>query len=125
MWIHLNDEDSRPLYIQVKDQIMKAILNRTLEAGTELPSIRKLAKEAKTSVITVKRAYQELENEGYIYTRAGKGTFVKELDSSNIHEKNKQKFIDKANELFEFGRTFNLSEEEMKELINKVLKERD
>lgn len=86
MYIHLSKEDVRPLYQQIADQIKSQIMDGTLRAGEELPSIRQLARELLTSVITVKRAYDELEKEGYIYTKQGLGTFVaslseKELDS--------------------------------------------
>jgi len=86
MYIHLSKEDVRPLYQQITDQIKSQIMDGTLRAGEELPSIRQLARELLTSVITVKRAYDELEKEGYIHTKQGLGTFVaslseKELDS--------------------------------------------
>lgn len=65
-----------PIYEQILNQIKDSILSGELEADAPLPSIRGLAKELKVSVITTKRAYDELENQGYICTVAGKGCFV-------------------------------------------------
>lgn len=124
LWIHLDDEDSKPLYVQVKEQIIRNILSQTLQPGEELPSIRKLAKEARTSVITVKRAYQDLEQEGYIFTRAGKGTFVKEQLDQSVMERNEQAFKKKANDLIEMGRSFQLTHEKMKNIFESCIQER-
>ncbi|MBU9713347.1 GntR family transcriptional regulator [Bacillus tamaricis] len=123
MWIHLNNEDSRPLYVQVKEQLMRDILNGSLKPGEELPSIRKLAKEAKTSVITVKRAYHDLELEGYIYTRAGKGSFVKQQNEEEQRIQKVKMFTQKAEELIHFGRTQHLSDEEMKTALLSCFRE--
>ena len=66
----------KPIYQQIVDQITEQIIQGELTAGEMLPSIRALAKELKVSVITTKRAYEELERAGYIETVVGKGTFV-------------------------------------------------
>lgn len=121
LWIHLSDEDSRPLYVQLKEQIVRDILNGTVKPGEELPSIRRLAKEARTSVITVKRAYQDLEQAGYIFTRAGKGTFVKEQLDEKIQERNREDFKEKVNELIHLGRSYHLSNKTMLEMISSLL----
>lgn len=68
------------MYLQIMDQVKLRITVEDWEPGFRLPSIRELAVAAKVSVITVKRAYQELENEGVIITRQGKGSFVAEID---------------------------------------------
>lgn len=80
MLITLSQKSDQPLYQQVVDQIKVQILNGQLVGGEALPSIRSLAQELTTSVITIKRAYTELEQEGYIYTRQGLGSFVSEMD---------------------------------------------
>jgi len=76
----LSQSDGRPMYLQIMDQIKLRITVEDWEPGFRLPSIRELAIAAKVSVITVKRAYQELEGEGVIITRQGKGSFVAEID---------------------------------------------
>jgi GntR family transcriptional regulator len=74
----ISQADPRPLYLQVKEQILRRIALGDWPAGTEIPSIRALAAAIQVSVITIKRAYQELELEGAIVTRQGKGSFVSE-----------------------------------------------
>jgi GntR family transcriptional regulator len=74
----ISQADERPMYLQLMDQIRRRIAAGDWPAGHELPSIRVLAAEVEVSVITVKRAYLELEREGVIVTRQGKGSFVAE-----------------------------------------------
>lgn len=125
MWIHLNEEDSRPLYVQVKEQLIRDILNGSLHPGAELPSIRGLAKELRTSVITVKRAYQDLEQDGYIYTRPGKGSFVKQQPDEELQKQKIIMFRKKAEELIQFGRQQHLSDEVMSTIFSKWLEKGD
>lgn len=74
----ISQADPRPLYLQVKEQLRHRIAVGELRAGDELPSIRQLAADIRVSVITIKRAYLELELEGVIQTRQGRGSFVAE-----------------------------------------------
>jgi GntR family transcriptional regulator len=76
--LFLSASDSTPMYQQVIDQVMAKVVAGDWPAGTALPSIRELASASNVSVITVKRAYQELERSGVIVTRQGKGSFVSE-----------------------------------------------
>lgn len=87
MLITLSPQNPTPLYRQIAEQIKNKILQGELEAHESLPSIRQLAKELTTSVITTKKAYEELEREGWIYTRAGKGSYVAPIDRSARHER--------------------------------------
>lgn len=75
-WIVLSQADPRPLYTQVIEQVKRRVAVCDLSPGAELPSIRQLASDLKVSVITIKRAYLELEREGVIITRHGKGSLV-------------------------------------------------
>ncbi|MFN7874360.1 MAG: GntR family transcriptional regulator [Pirellula sp.] len=75
-WIAIAQADPRPLYVQVIDQVKRRVSAGDLLPGAELPSIRQLAAELQISIITIKRAYLELEREGVIRTRQGKGSFV-------------------------------------------------
>ena len=84
------------MYEQVKDGIRQAIMNGELKAHELMPSVRQLSADLNVSMITTKRAYADLEQEGLIYTVAGKGTFVKLEDISMIQEKH----VDEALELF-------------------------
>src|SRR5262245_17772695 len=72
----ISQADPRPLYQQIKDQLRHRIAVGELKAGDEIPSIRQLAADIRVSVITIKRAYLELELEGVIQTRQGRGSFV-------------------------------------------------
>ena len=76
--LHISQTDARPMYLQIMDQVRARIAAGDWPAGKELPSIRALAAGLNVSVITVKRAYLELESEGVIVTRQGKGSFVAE-----------------------------------------------
>ena len=80
-----NNADS-PIYEQIKDQIKVMILNGSLKEGDALPSMRLLAKELRISIITTKRAYEELEREGYIESFTGKGSFVKAMNKDVVKE---------------------------------------
>ncbi len=85
MKIIISNRSSVPIYEQIKDQIISSIREGTLKANDKLPSIRKLAKELKISVITTTRAYSDLEEEGYIIGVQGKGYFILE-QSKQLNE---------------------------------------
>jgi len=78
--LNISQTDARPMYQQIMEQIRQRIAAGDWAAGRELPSIRVLAAELRVSVITIKRAYLDLENEGLIVTRHGKGSFVAEVN---------------------------------------------
>lgn len=82
----ISNSDKRPIYQQISDQLKAHIISNTLKEGEKLPSIRVLAKELKISVITTKRAYDDLEKEGYLTTVPGKGTFVNVKDKNLVEE---------------------------------------
>ena len=86
MNILISNSSSVPLYEQISNQVKNQILNGELNPSEALPSIRMLAKDLKVSIITTKRAYEELEKEGFIKTVAGKGTFVSEGNSDRLKE---------------------------------------
>lgn len=94
----LSQTDGRPMYLQIIEQIKLRIGVGDWLPGHKLPSIRELAVATKVSVITVKRAYQELENEGVIITQQGKGSFVAEIDNLGIRlrEQEMEKHLIKA-----------------------------
>jgi GntR family transcriptional regulator len=78
MLVNLDPNDGRPLYLQIMDEVRRAIVVGTLRAEDPLPSVRELAGELVVNPRTVSQAYQELEREGVIYVRRGQGTFVSE-----------------------------------------------
>ncbi|CAM4103126.1 GntR family transcriptional regulator [Lederbergia lenta] len=78
--IRLSKDSREPIYFQVEEQIKALIASGQLNAGTLLPSIRSLSKDLEVSMITTRRAYQNLEQQGFIRTTQGKGTFVSEIE---------------------------------------------
>ena len=86
MKIIISNSDSRPIYEQITAQIKNLIISGELKVGDALPSMRFLAKELRISVITTKRAYEDLERDGFIETVAGKGSFVAGMNTEFIRE---------------------------------------
>ena len=86
MEIFLSNAGQEPIYAQITRQIKQQILSGQLRAGEPLPSIRLLAKELRISVITTKRAYEELEADGFIVTQAGRGSFVAAQNPALLRE---------------------------------------
>ncbi len=89
--IQITNASNDPIYLQIKNQIKSAIISGKMKAGEQLPSIRYLAKELRVSVITTKRAYDELEIEGFINSVQGKGSFVSVQNSELIREEQLRK----------------------------------
>ena len=86
MDIIITNNSDKPIYDQIKEQIKGMILSGELKEGDALPSMRLLAKELRISIITTKRAYEELEREGYIESYTGKGSFVKGINHDVVRE---------------------------------------
>ena len=86
MQIYLSNSGQEPIYAQITRQIKQQILSGALHPGDALPSIRLLAKELRISVITTKRAYEELEREGLIVTQTGRGSFVAQVSGARLRE---------------------------------------
>lgn len=86
MDIIITNNSDKPIYDQIKEQIKGLILSGELKEGDALPSMRLLAKELRISIITTKRAYEELEREGYIESYTGKGSFVKGINQDVARE---------------------------------------
>ena len=86
MDIIISNSSGKPIYEQIADQVKEQIMAGALAAGDALPSMRLLAKDLRISVITTKRAYEELERAGYLVTVAGKGSFVAAQNAELLHE---------------------------------------
>ena len=103
--VYLNYRDTRPIYTQIADNFRSQIRAGVLAPGDKLPSVRELASELAINPNTIQRAYRELELEGFIYSMAGKGSFVsplEQVDHSRIDGK-KQQFKEAAQELLRLG----------------------
>jgi len=115
--IIISNSSSSPIYEQITKQIKSQIINGELKEGEALPSIRKLAKELQISVITTKRAYEELEREGYIDTVAGKGSFVARQNRELLKEKKMQIVEEKLSEAIFEAKILGISLDELKEML--------
>ena len=123
MDILLSNSSGKPIYQQIADQVKEQICSGALAAGDALPSMRLLAKELRISVITTKRAYDELEAQGLINTVAGKGCFVAEPDLALFREQSLHLLEDHLAAAAELARTCGLSEPELAELLRRKWEE--
>ena len=119
----ISNANPQPIYEQVYSQIRSAILSGELREGDLLPSIRSLAKDLRISVITTKRAYDELEAAGYLVTVAGKGSFVAEGNRALQREARLREMEEHLTKAIELGRGCGLSREELQESFALLLKE--
>lgn len=117
MNIIIRNTGGQPIYEQIASQIKTMIINGTLQEGEMLPSMRLLAKELKISVITTKRAYEELEREGFIISQTGKGSFVAGKNMELIRETQLQKIEQQLTQAVETARMSDVSLEELQEML--------
>ena len=117
MNIIISNSSSEPIYEQIKKAIKQAIYTNELKEEEILPSVRVLANDLKISFLTVKKAYDELESEGYIITRHGKGSFVAPRNRELMREeklKEMEEYLEKA---LDIARTLHVSLDEVKEIL--------
>ncbi|QKG83015.1 GntR family transcriptional regulator [Kroppenstedtia pulmonis] len=115
--IEISSDDPSPIYRQIENQLRNLILSEILPAGTSLPSIRSLSKDLGCSVITTRRAYQELENEGLIMTRQGLGTFVAEVETNLWQDHRSDTMRSHFQEAIAEGLRLDFSKEELTDLF--------
>jgi GntR family transcriptional regulator len=108
------------MYKQVTDQIKNAIAAGDLRPNEKLPSVRELAEALKISAITIKRAYLDLENEGYILTRAGLGSFVVEIDRARLRREKLAEFKAALKGILATGAKFGVQAEDIANLIREI-----
>lgn len=118
MLILIDNKTGIPIYDQIYSQIKSNIINGTLEEDSPLPSIRNLAKDLHISVITTKRAYEELEREGFIYTVQGKGSFVAKKNTDLLKEENLKQIENHIEEIIKLSNSCNLKKEDIIEMFN-------
>ena len=118
MNIFIGNKGGVPIYDQIYTQIKANIINGTLQEDAALPSIRNLAKELRISVITTKRAYEELEREGFIYTVAGKGCFVAAKNVELLREENLKKIEAHMQVISRLAVSCNLSLQDITEMFS-------
>ena len=124
MDIIISNTSGVPIYEQIEEQIKSQIMTGALTAGEALPSMRVLAKELKISIITTKRAYEDLERDGFIESVTGKGSFVKAVNCDIVKEKMMfeiQELLDKACDKAVIGK---VTRDELKEMIDLLYDEK-
>jgi GntR family transcriptional regulator len=123
MHIQLSNASDKPIYEQITVQLKEAILANKLQAGDALPSIRALAKDLKISVMTTKRAYADLERDGFIETVAGKGSFVTERNQDFLREELLRQVEEHIQKAVKTAKTAGMTKEEVQELLSLILEE--
>ena len=119
----IDNKSGIPIYDQIYIQIKNQIISGDLQEDTMLPSIRNLAKDLRISVITTKRAYDELEREGFIYTLPAKGCFVAPKNTELLREENLKKMEDYMQKIIHLAASCNLTNDELIEMFRINLEE--
>lgn len=123
MRIILSNASPDPIYEQIRQQIQGHILKGELKAGDALPSIRSLAQQLQVSVITTKRAYDELERDGFIETVSGKGSFVAEQNPELLREKRMSLIENHLAEIVRESALLGLGLEDLQQMLELLYKE--
>lgn len=123
MELIIRNTAGQPIYDQISSQIKAQIIAGTLRSGDALPSIRGLAKDLKISVITTKRAYDELEQDGFIYTVAGKGSFVAAKNTQLLREENLRKIEGYFQEVLRLAPSCGLTADDLAEMLRLLSEE--
>ena len=121
--IFISNSSGKPIYEQIADQVKEQIMAGALAAGDALPSMRLLAKELRISVITTKRAYEELERDGFLENVPGKGCFVAPQNRELLREAQLRRVEEKLTQAIEEARRGAVSLEELKEMLTELYQE--
>lgn len=123
MNILINNTNGSPIYDQIYSQIKAQIINGSLKEDAMLPSIRSLAKDLHISFITTKRAYEELERDGFIYTVPGKGCFVSKRNIELVREEMLKQIEEHLSKVVELASSCNISSDVIREMIDLIMEE--
>lgn len=121
MKIIINTSSMVPIYEQIIDQIKTMIRKQELKQNDQLPSVRALSKELKISALTVKKAYDELEREGFTVTLHGKGSYVTAANTELMMEEQKKEVEQDLEQAILKGRRFGISDKDIKTLFELIL----
>ncbi len=118
MDIIISNSDKKPIYEQISSQIKNLILKGSLKEGDALPSMRALAQELRISVITTKRAYEELERDGFIVTSTGRGSFVAGMNLDFIREEQLRRAEEHLQKSVDIAKSSSITLDELIEILN-------
>lgn len=121
--LYIDNRSDQPIYNQIYTQVKDLIIRGDLQENDPLPSIRSLAKDLRISVITTKRAYDELEREGFLYTVAGKGCFVAARNTELLREENLRKIEEHLQSCIALAASCNLTGEELVGMLRLLYEE--
>ena len=124
MKILISNTSTRPLYEQIKDQLKDAILQGELAPGDALPSIRVFAADLKVSVLTIRRVYDDLEQEGFVTSQVGKGTFVSQGNVELLRDARRRRVEEKMAAMIADAKTLGITKEELSAMMD-ILYEED
>ena len=125
MEIIISNSSNQPIYEQIVRQVKSQIMAGDLVAGEQLPSIRALANSLRVSAITTKRAYADLETQGFIETVQGKGSFVAGGNADQLREERLREVEERLLQAIEAGRALDLGDEELIEMVRTLLESDD
>ncbi len=117
MKLVISNSSSVPIYEQIKNAIIEQIMSGELEENEALPSIRSLAQDIKISVMTIKKSYDELEKEGYIISRQGKGTFVAPKNMELLKEQKQKEIETYLSKIIDISHCYQISKDEIIDLF--------
>ncbi|MGB8454809.1 MAG: GntR family transcriptional regulator [Anaerocolumna sp.] len=123
MDIIISNSNGKPIYEQITGQIKNMIISGELKPGQSLPSMRLLAKELRISVITTKRAYEDLERDGFITTLVGKGSYVSETNTELVKEEQLKVVEEYLQKAAENAKISGIKLEEVHEILDMIFKE--
>ena len=117
MTIFIDNKNGMPIYDQIYTQIKNHIISGDLAENEPLPSIRALAKDLRISVVTTKRAYDELEREGFIYTQPAKGSFVAPKNTELLREQNLKKIEELIDEIMQLAASCGITKQDIADML--------
>lgn len=118
MRIIVSNSSNIPIYEQIKQTIISQILSDELKEGEVLPSIRSLAQDIRISVMTIKKAYDELEEDGYIITRHGKGSFIAPKNLELLKEEKQKELEEHLNKVIDISKCYSIDKKDIVDLFN-------
>lgn len=123
MEIIISNNTSKPIYEQITSQIKAMVMNGELQTGEPIPSMRQLAKSLHISVITVQRAYEDLQRDGFIETTVGRGSFISAQNKDFFQEEQQRQAEEHLQAAADIGRTSGISVEKLTELLELFYRE--